>query len=686
MQILPAGNVARVTGANRGIVHSPTPLWTPSPQTITSSHLARFARNQGFDPLDYDALHRWSISDLEGFWNALWDFSGVIGERGATTLLRANAGAMFGARWYPEARLNFAENLLCGAHDRLAVIQASENGVDQRITMGQLRAQVSSLAQGLRALGVTAGDVVSGILPNRVEALVALLACASIGAIWASCSPDFGAPGILDRIGQVHPKVLFAVTRYRYNGKQFDIADNLARILHGLHDLQHLVLVGDDTRPARSIQAGWRRDVNIIDWQQANAVAPAPIAYARLPFAHPLYIMFTSGTTGLPKAIVHTAGGVLLQHRKEHMLHCDVHPGDVMSWYTSTAWMMYHWLVSGLASHAAIVLYDGAAIVKRESAGHNNSDLGILWRVAEQTGTSHFGTSPKYLASLQDAGYEPATKHDLRPLRSVLSAGAPVQAEQFHWLYRAIKADMMFASISGGTEIIGCFVLGSPTHPVWPGEITCKALGHAVDVLDEQGVSCMGRKGNLVCTEPFPSMPLTFWGADGQARYHAAYFEQYPNIWSHGDLAEQTLHGSVIIYGRTDTTLKPGGVRIGTAEIYRVLERQASVQDALVFGWPIARAHGHDEEIVLCLLMKPGCALDQAFRQQLREAIRRNASPRHVPHHIFAVTAIPYTLNGKRVEGAARAAALGQPVKNLGSLSNPESLTQYAALFQKPAA
>jgi len=646
----------------------PTPLWRPSAKTLQGSHLARFALQHGFDPCKYDALHRWSISDLEGFWNAVWDFSGVIGARGATTLVRRDASAMFGAQWYPDARLNFAENLLCGDDARLAIVDAKEDGQLRRITMGELRAQVSRLEQGLRTLGVQSGDVVGGILPNQLEALVALLATASIGAVWASCSPDFGAPGILDRIGQVHPKALFAVDTYDYNGKRFDIAENLQQILQGLQGLEHLIVLGDADRIAT------RTNARVHAWADVNAATPAPIRFERMPFAHPLYVMFTSGTTGLPKGIVHTAGGVLLQHRKEHLLHCDVHPGDVMSWYTNTAWMMYHWLISGLASHAAIVLYDGAAVVKRGA----DNDLGVLWRVAEDAQITHFGTSPKYLSTLQAADYAPGRQHDLHALRSVFSAGAPIQAEQVHWLYDAIKSDFLFASLSGGTEIIGCFVLGSPVHPVYPGEITCKALGHAVQVLDDRGAGCIGRKGNLVCTEPFPSAPLTFWGEDGDARYHAAYFADRPDIWTHGDLAEETVRGSVIIYGRTDTTLKPGGVRIGTAEIYRVVEMHTQVQDALVFGVPVAG----DEEIVLCLVMSEGQALDAAFQQRLRDDIRRKASPRHVPHHIFTVTAIPYTLNGKRVEGAARATVLGQVVKNKGSLINPESLTQYATLMQ----
>lgn len=645
------------------------PLWQPSAKEFETSNLARFARGYGFDPYRYEELHRWSISDLGAFWNALWEFSGVIGERGETALVRRGEGEMFGARWYPDARLNFAENLMCGKDERLAIIEVTEEGLQRRVTMGQLRERVSKLQQGLLKLGVKPGDAVGGILPNNLDALVALLASASIGAVWASCSPDFGAPGIVDRIGQVHPKVLFAVDSYTYNGKRFDISENLGQILEGLHGLEHLVVLGDGQKVPPCASTA------VTTWGELNSAQPKPVTFERLPFAHPLYVMFTSGTTGLPKGIVHSAGGTLLQHRKEHLLHCDVRPGDVMSWYTNTAWMMYHWVISGLASHAAVVLYEGAAIVKRDGV----DDTGLLWRMAEEAGVTHFGTSPRYLAALQEAGYEPGRQNNLSKLRSVLSAGAPVQPEQFDWLYQAVKKDMLFASISGGTEIIGCFVLGSPLHPVWRGEITCKALGHAVDVLDERGASIVGRKGDLVCTEPFPSAPLTFWGNEGDERYYAAYFKERPGIWTYGDLAEQTTRGSLVIYGRTDTTLKPGGVRIGTAEIYRVVEAQPDVQDSVVFGRPI----DGDEEIILCLVMKDGCTLDEDLEKRIRADIRRKASPRHVPRRVFQVTAIPYTLNGKRVEGAARAMMAGQPVKNRGSLINPESLAQYAELMRE---
>jgi len=644
------------------------PLWQPSPRDLSDSSLAKFARSCGFEPSQYEELHRWSISDLEGFWNALWDFSGVIGERGETVLERKSDGEMFGARWYPQAAINFAENLLCGPDARLAIIEMDESGRRNDISMGQLRRRVSQAQQGLQRLGIQPGDTIGAILPNNLDALVALLASASIGAVWASCSPDFGAPGIIDRIGQVLPKVLFAVRAYVYNGRQYDIDENVAAVLAGMKDLQHLVVMGERLALPEIPRT------HCLGWDELCKAPPAPLTFQRVPFSHPLYVMFTSGTTGLPKGIVHTTGGTLLQHRKEHVLHCDVRPGDVMSWYTNTAWMMYHWVISGLASHAAVVLYEGAAIIKRTE----KNDVGILWRMAEEAGVTHFGTSPRYLAALIEVGYEPGRQHDLSALRSVLSAGAPVSPEQYDWLYSAIKRDMIFASISGGTEIIGCFVLGSPLHPVRRGEITCKGLGMAVDVLDDRGASIIGRKGDLVCTEPFPSAPLTFWGDNGDARYHAAYFEARPGIWTHGDLAEQTIHNTVIIYGRSDTTLKPGGVRIGTAEIYRVIEAQPEIRDSIVFGYPV----DGDEDIVLCVVMKDGMPMNEPLIKRIRTEIRQKASPRHVPQRIFQVGAVPYTLNGKRVEGAAKSMAMGKPVKNLGSIINPECLGEYAALMQ----
>ena len=572
---------------------------------------------------------------------------------------------MFGARYFPEGSLNFTENLLAGPEHHLAVTVADETGITRRVSRGELRLMVARAQSGLKALGVGRGDCVAGILPNNLEALVALLATASLGALWSSCSPDFGVAGIVDRIGQIEPKVLFASPVYVYSGKQHDISDRLLSIVEAVSSLTTVVCSGAAGKYSLP-------RVTVLAWNAfIDNTAETP-NFERFPFNHPLYILYASGTTGLPKAIVHSAGGTLIQHRKEHVLHCDLRPGDVVSWYTNTAWMMYHWKISALASGASILLYDGAAIVKHLGG----LDLGILWKVSEQAGVTHFGTSPKYLATLQEQGYRPADHHDLSALRSVLSAGAPVSPSQYDWIYDAIKRDMVFASISGGTEIIGCFLVGSPLHPVRRGHLTCKALGMAVDILDDRGASVIGRKGDLVCTQPFPSMPLKFWGENGLERYHAAYFGDRAEIWTHGDLAEQTIHGTGIIYGRTDTTLKPGGVRIGTAEIYRVIETFPEVQDTLVFGLPV----DGDEEIVLCLVLDAADDLTDDLQSRIRVAVRAQASPRHVPHRIHRVNAVPYTLNGKQVEGAARARALGHPIKNLGSLANPECLEDYDAL------
>ena len=641
-------------------------LWAPAPAAFESSNLARFCLANGFNPRDYETLHRWSVSDPGAFWRAVWDFAGVIGNPGARSFLRDDQQPMTQSRFFPDASLNLAENLLRGDDDRVAVIEADESGHFRTFTLGELRRLVASTAQGLRVAGVVSGDSVGGILPNRVEGLVALLATLSIGAVWSSCSPDFGAAAIVDRLGQIGVKVLFAAPRYRYAGKEHDISGRLTEIVAAMPTVTTLVLTGDD-KPAMPAAVAFE-----------DFGAHAPLAFERVPFDHPVYVLYTSGTTGAPKAIVHRAGGVLLQHLKEHLLHGDVRPGDVMSWYTNTAWMMYHWLISGLACDAAVVLYDGAPILKTA----DGLDPSPLWTMAQRASVTHFGTSPKYLATLAAEGYAPGRLHDLSSLRSLLSAGAPVSPSQFDWVYAHVKQDMIFASISGGTEIIGCFLLGSPIHPVRRGELTVKGLGLAVVVMDERNAPVIGRQGDLVCTEPFPSMPLTFWGKDGDARYHATYFAARREIWTHGDVAEMTPHGSGIIHGRSDTTLKPGGVRIGTAEIYAACENFAEIEDCLVFGAPVEG----DEEIVLCVKLNDGFELTPEFAAQIRRAIREGASPRHVPHRIHAVRAVPYTLNGKRVEGAARTTLEGKPVKNMASLANPACLEEYRALDRSKAA
>jgi acetoacetyl-CoA synthetase len=640
-------------------------LWTPSPAAIEASNLARFARQQGFDPADYAALHRWSVSDLGGFWSALWDFCGVTGEKGGIVFAPDEDAWMTGARFFPEARLNLAENYLQGSPDEIVVFEADETGGDRTLTRGQLAAAVAHVAEGLRGAGVVPGDRVAGILPNRIEALVAALGALAIGAVWTGCSPDFGAAAIIDRIGQVAPKVLFAAPRYTYAGRAHDIGDRISEVMRAIPSISTLVLSGEGSMPDGS---GVRQEAF------GNDATPR---YERLHFDHPALILYTSGTTGAPKAIVHRAGGVLLQHLKEHKLHGDVRPGDRVIWYTNTAWMMYPWMVSALACGAAIVLYDGAPILKADGG----LDGAPLWALAERVRVTHLGISPKYLATLQAEDYRPGARHDLSSLRALQVCGAPCLPHQFDWVYEAVKSDMMFASISGGTEIIGCFLIGSPTKPVRRGQLTVPALGHAVAVLDDRGAPAIGRRGDLVCTDPFPSMPLTFWGEGGDARYRDTYFSERSEIWTHGDVAEMTVAGGGIVHGRSDSTLKPGGVRIGISEIYAICESYREIDDFLVFG----ANHEGDEEVVLAIKPVDGAAITPDLVKAIRTRIRAEASPRHVPARVHLVGGIPYTINGKRVEGAARTTVNGGKVKNLGSLANPECLAEYAALRREEA-
>jgi acetoacetyl-CoA synthetase len=644
-------------------------LWRPSAGAALGSAMARFAAANGFDPWDYRALHDWSVSDLGGFWSMLWDFAGVIGEKGQTAFVPSETAWMTGARFFPEARLNFAENMLARAGVDVAVRCLDESGGEAQASGAELARMVARVADGLRRAGVAPGDRVAGILPNTLDALVALLAAAAIGAVWTSCSPDFGVAAIVDRIGQVGPKVLFVAPSYVYAGRRRDISDRIVEIARKAPSLVLIVVSGDEA--AKVERAG----VETI--AQRRFGEDAPLAFARMPFDHPLYILYTSGTTGAPKAIVHRAGGVILQHLKEHVLHGDVRAGDALLWYTNTAWMMYHWAISAMIAGACIVLYDGAPILKTDEG----LDCAPLWRAVERAGVTHLGVSPKYLATLAAEDYRPCRPHKLDRLRALLSAGAPVMPHQFDWIYQSVKSDMMFASISGGTEILGCFLIGSPMHPVRRGQLTVQALGHAISVLDERNAPVVGRRGDLVCTEPFPSMPLTFWGEGGDERYRATYFADRPEVWTHGDVAELTVSGGGYVHGRSDSTLKPGGVRIGTSEIYAACEAFPEIEDSVVFGF----TRDGDEEVVLCLKPKADALIDAALAQRIRAQIRADASPRHVPARIHLVADIPYTINGKRVEGAARTAANGGKVKNLGSLANPACLAEYARLDRDAA-
>jgi len=643
-------------------MHNSDILWSPNPQAFNSSAMAKFALTNGFDPRDYDTMHRWSVSELGGFWSAIWDFAKVIGDKGEESFVPDEAAWMTGARFFPEASLNLAENLLMrGNATDVAVWEVGEDGHSEKLNRKQLQARVAKVADGLRASGVVPGDRVAGITSNSIDGLVATLATLAIGATWTSCSPDFGKVGIVDRIGQVQPKVLFASPHYRYGGKIHDIGGRIAEILAEVPSIKTVVLSG----------AGEVSGFDTVSQADFGDEAVA-LEFVRLPFDHPAYILYTSGTTGVPKAIVHRAGGVLMQHLKEHLLHGDVTAGDTVIWYTNTAWMMYHWMVSALGANAAIVLYDGAPILKKD----DKLDPSPLWDLTEKIGVTHLGVSPKYLATLAAEGYEPGKLKDLSPLRGLLVCGAPTMPHQFDWVYSAIKKDMYFASISGGTEILGSFLIGSPLHPVRRGQLTVPALGHAVKVLDDRGAPCVGRRGELVCTEPFPSMPITFWGEGGDQRYRNTYFGDCDEIWTHGDVAELTVTGGGYVHGRSDNTLKPGGVRIGISEIYAVCETFSELDDFLVFG----ATHDGDEEVVLVVKPVERVEITPELIKQLRNRIRNEASPRHVPTRIHLVSDVPYTINGKRVEGAARATVAGDTVKNLGSIANPECLNEYKTL------
>ncbi|MCY6383264.1 acetoacetate--CoA ligase [Hoeflea prorocentri] len=635
-------------------------LWMPTVAQRKETALWQFAEENGFDPEDYDTLHRWSISQKGAFWSAVWDFCGVVGEPGDAAFQKDEAAWMTGARFFPDAHLNLAENLLRSDGADTSVIAIDEAGGRKDVLRKELISRVARVAAGLREAGVRMGDRVAGVQPNNVDALVALLATLSLGAVWTSCSPDFGKTAIVDRIGQVAPKVLFAAARYRYGGKDHDVGERIAEVVGEIPSITTLVLSGEGDIPGVAFV---RQDVFGGD---------GPPEFTRVPFDHPAYILYTSGTTGIPKAIVHRTGGVLMQHLKEHVLHGDVRRGDRLIWYTNTAWMMYHWTVSALAARATIVLYDGAPILKAD----NGLDCTPLWNLADSADVTHLGVSPKYLATLAAEGYLPRVRHKLSALRSLLVCGAPTLPHQFDWVYRSIKRDMSFSSISGGTEILGSFLIGSPIHPVRRGQLTVPALGHAVSVLDDRGAAVVGERGALVCTEPFPSMPLTFWGEGGDERYRDTYFSARAEIWTHGDVAELTYTGGGYVHGRADNTLKPGGVRIGISEIYAVCESYPDFEDFLVFG----ALHDGDEEVVLCLKPAEGVTVTPDLVKTLRRDIRTQASPRHVPARVHVVSDVPYTVNGKRVESAARTTVAGETVKNLGSIANPDCLAEYAGL------
>ncbi|WP_373501693.1 acetoacetate--CoA ligase [Desulfococcus sp.] len=640
-------------------------LWTPSEAQIQDSNMHRFMagvnRKYKTNFTTYPELWQWSVDNIPEFWAEMWEFAGVIASRPFEAVID-DVSRMPGTRWFPGARLNFAENLLRYRDDRTAIVFRGEDQVRRRLTYAELYEEVARTAKSLRAMGLKPGDRVVGFMPNMPESIIAMLAATSLGAVWSSCSPDFGIKGVLDRFGQIKPRVLFTADGYFFKGKKVDSLERITEILKQIGTVEKVVVVPytTDAPDISSVPAA-------VLFNDFRAAAAGDIEFAQLPFDHPLYIMYSSGTTGLPKCMVQGAGGILLQQMKEHLLHTDLRREDHIFYFTTCGWMMWNWLTCALSVGATILLYDGNPFHPGPEA---------LWQMAEDEKMTVFGTSAGYIAALMNTGLIPGEKFDLGALRALLSTGSPLSIEGFDFVYQGVKPDIQLASISGGTDINGCFALGNPMGPVYAGELQCRGLGMKVEAFDENGRPVIGRQGELVCTAPAPSMPIYFWDDPDGKKYHGAYFDVYPGVWRHGDYIEINGHGGVTIYGRSDTTLNPGGVRIGTAEIYRQVEMLDEIEDSLVVGqdWK------NDVRVILFVKMMAGYSLTEELKNKIRKTIRVNASPRHVPAKIIAVPDVPYTLNMKKVELAVKKTIQGQAVLNKDALKNPEVLDVYAGI------
>jgi acetoacetyl-CoA synthetase len=641
-------------------------LWEPSEKRIQNTNMYRFMNfvNTKFNQnlTEYTSLYQWSIDNIPDFWAAVWEFVDIKASQTYDQVID-DATKMPGAQWFSGARLNFAENLLRFRDDRTALVFRGEDRVVRRMTYAELYDETARVAGSLKSVGVQAGDRVAGFMPNMPETIIAMLAAASIGAAWSSCSPDFGTKGLLDRFGQVEPKILFAADGYFFKGKQFDSIEKISNIVKEIPSIEKVVVV-QYTQKNPDIN-GLQNGVHYKDFRSSES--HLNIEFAQLPFGHPLYIMYSSGTTGLPKCMVQSAGGVLLHHLKELVLHTDLKREDTIFYFTTCSWMMWNWLVSSLAVGATLVLYDGNPF---------HPDPGALWKIAQDEKISIFGTSAGYIAALQNAGETPGKTYDLTPLKAVLSTGSPLSIEGFEYIYREVKADLQLSSISGGTDLNGCFVLGNPLGPVYAGELQCRGLAMKVEAFDENGKPVINRQGELVCSAPFPSMPIYFWNDPDNQKYHDAYFDVYPNIWRHGDYILITDRGGVVIYGRSDATLNPGGVRIGTAEIYRQMDLLEEIEDCVAVG----QSWKNDVRMILFVKMTQGYELTQEIINKIKTTIRANASPRHVPAVVISVPDIPYTHNMKKVELAVNKVIHNKPVLNKDSLKNPESLDCFANL------
>jgi acetoacetyl-CoA synthetase len=642
------------------------PLWIPSADRVANSQMTQFLNTVEKDfnlTLDsYRDLHQWSVNYPAQFWKAIWSFCDIQASVTYEEVL-IDEDKFPGAKWFTGSRLNFAENLLRFRDDRIAIVGILENDDRRSISYAELFIEVEKMVSAMRHYGIKPGDRIAGFMPNVIETVVAMLATTSIGAIWSSCSPDFGINGVCDRFGQISPRILFTADAYYYNGKTINCLEKVEAIQRQIEGIEKVVVVPlvDQTPEFGTVQ-------DAVLWNQfATDKDASPLEFEQLPFDHPAYIMYSSGTTGVPKCIVHGAGGTLVQHLKEHRLHVDITPDDVLFYYTTCGWMMWNWLVSGLASGATIVLYDGSPFA---------NEGGLLLDAIDNEGIKVFGTSAKFVSSLDKAGVKPSLSHSLSSLKTILSTGSPLSQESFDYIYRDFKHDVCLSSICGGTDIISCFILGNPILPVYRGEIQCLGLGMAVDFWDEAGQPIREEKGELVCTVPFPSAPIGFWNDAGDAKFISAYFDSFSNIWAQGDYGEITEHGGIIIHGRSDAVLNPGGVRIGTAEIYRQVEKVDAVIDSIVVGqdWE------DDTRVILFVVLREGLTLNDDIIKELKLTIRKNTTPRHVPAKVIQVGDIPRTISGKIVELAVRNVIHNEPIKNTDALANPETLEYFRDL------